>query len=637
MRSEITTINNGQEIRKSLMRHISLLISIPNILCIVCVAVMTLYLKKDMMHVISYYTSDRPPLPFTQYSKQWGDHFFGDYAMNYWIGRSSSFSIDTMYGTPWFPAAYLFLQPFTILGYSEGFYVFIGVAIAGIVGTVRHALRASDNSEKLSVGFLAIFLSAPVLCSFDRGNEVVFLLPIVYLYLVSLSQNKKLSSYFLLALAVGLKPHLLPLILLLDFKWRSPLVLIKAALAVFAFQVIGFLFSAQNPFERISHVLSSANRISSESVFANSRSFSSMVAGIGYFLPEQWEVEKFAFSYRNAFSLFFLLFTVFLLFTRAKHVPLRIRALLICGLIPFVLPFSPPYNSVIMLAVLLFACWESAQDYLVRDGRYWNAVLVFVVAFHVIPIPFEYRPGISFAALLSPISYILFLVVLITRHKRKPTTYNSVKVKICAILVLLSVITTFVFVKNSKQIIIDSALSASVVDYSQQHTICDVLSQENGKIEIAFTAKQYEIGTYQDFFQTDDLNLGIRIEREPSGTVSLIIAQIDGTFVGTGVALDSRQLALFGKATIKSTGEYSLVVNGVSNKGRAAIFRPSCDHLLVGQGFNSERRWKGESKVQVSSGHESKMPKISLVLLMLLIARIVTFSLDKSRDDIADV
>lgn len=611
------SMTNGKSQQHFLLQKVTLFIVVPNVLLISVTFVLSFYLDKDVFHLISYFTNDKPPLPRAEFTARWGDHYFGDYAMNYWIGRSNTFSIDQMYGTPWLPAAYLFLQPFTFFQYQIGFYAFVCLAIVGVFGVTFKALSNFSTLEKFAIFVFAVLLSAPVLSSFDRGNTVILLLPLVYLYLVSTTKPANFSTYILLALIVGVKPHLFPLVFLIQFNWKKPTVLIKAFLYVALFQGIGFLLTDESPLQRISSVIGSASRISSESVFANSRSAASMIAGLGYFLPEDWEIEKFAFQSRNFVSLVVLIVVLLVLALRGKTVPMRMRALLLCGSIPFALPISPVYNNVILLSVLLFAFWESKSEVSTSEGRYWDVVLVLVVAFHVYPVPIEYGQGISYSALLSPLSFVCLISLMIFHHERDPRISPRIKNQISLAVSGICLVAMFMSLNQSEKVILDSPEVSSPISYIRNNDLCGEIREKHTKIGIEFYVLQNNNDSYQDFFQTDNLNGGIRLERDPGGTVSLVVAEMDGTYSGIAVNTEATERALHGTATISANGKYSLTVNGKTAAGQGVVLTPTCNQIMVGQGYNSERQWNGKSKVKVVLYKDSNTYKILIFGLLL--------------------
>jgi hypothetical protein len=589
-----------------------------------------IYLQQDVMHVLSYFTSDRPPLPFDEITNSWGNHFFGDYAMNYWFARSSTFSIDLMYGTPWFPAAFLFLLPFTLLNYSTGLYLFLITSSLGVISSGIHALKTYSISEKLFFLLLVLLSSGPVIAAIDRGNEVLFLVPLVYVYFIAILRNSTFSIYAVLALIVGLKPHMILLVFLLPVGPNLLARYTKAVISVVGFQFFGFIFASANPITRVHAILESANRVASESVFLNSRSFGSFLAGISSLTSHGDLVERWSFEQRNLISTVsvFIVLTIFFLFKR--KLPIEINALVICGLVIFALPLSPPYNSVIVLPVLLLRFYNGRRPLDNNShGAFWDRILVVVVACHVLPIPFVYRNGVSLSTLLSPISYLILIACVISRQCRRIDRLRSKRLSL-KVFMTVGVVLFGLGLLNSpiqNKELMNSDLVSKPIEFGSVSSICEFISGHHGAIQISFKSVQTASGSYQDFFQTDDMNYGIRIERDLDGKVSLIIGNASGKFVGIGVPVDVRTRKLDGLAIIRPDGTYSLEVNNVRTQSTEPVFNPSCSRVMVGRGFDDGRKWIGQSQVTVvgvrnlawrNAAQALQMVWISLALLNLL-------------------
>jgi hypothetical protein len=627
-------MSNDISSSESYVNRVAIGIALPSALLLIIAFWKQIYLQTDVMSLFSYLRADRPPLPFNQVTHSWGEHFFGDYAMNYWISRSSSFSIDVMYQTSWFPAAYIFLLPFTLFSYTTGFVMFVITGCGGVTASALHAMRGMSISQKLLFTFLVFLGAGPVVSAVDRGNAVILAVPLIYLYLISLSKKSRIAPYLLLGLIVAIKPHLALLIVLLPGGAGTIRRYVKAAAGIVFMQVFALLFVDKNPIRRVQQVLAGANHVAHEGVYANSRSLGSFITGIAGQIQHLYWIGSWTFDNRNFISLLTIGIVISVYLKRRNDVPAEIGALLICGLVVFALPFSPVYNSVILLPVLMIR-FIKGEDELEKEENqnYWDKILVLVISCHILPIPFTYQNGISVSCLISPISFfILIFCVAANRNIR-----FSFKKFFCSCLITFVVlnISGWILERSQDQVFLKSVQSSLPQNFGQLGHVCQFLLDPQNEIIVGFDAKQKASGTYQNFFQTDELNYGIRIERDLTGAVSLIVGERSGKFSGVSVPIDLRTNHLIGQAKIKGNGVISMAVNGKSVSGLLGTLQPSCDKVMTGQGFSSERVWVGTTRLMVSGNRRSDLSRIistsNFVLIIFGILLLLQISIGEQR------
>ncbi len=620
------------------VKRIAIGIALPTAALLIVAFLKQNYGQDDVMRVLSYFNSDRPPLPFREITESWGNHYFGDYAMNYWFTRSSTFSIDLMYGTPWFPSAFIFLLPFTFFEYATGLVLFLISGCIGLLASGMHSLRSFSVSEKILFVCLVLMGCGPVISAFDRGNEVIYLVPLTYVYLIAVSKNSTFSIYATLALIVGLKPHMIFLIVLLPLGPKLLPRYFKAAASVIGFQLFGLMFTNSNPVSRVQAILESADRVASESVYLNSRSFGSMITGLSSLTSFGDQIGSWAFENRNFISISSVLIVMSLFFILRKGLPLEIQALMICGLVIFALPFSPPYNSVIILPVLLLRFYNSR--YKTESGKQetsWDHIFVLVVACHILPIPFIYLDGVSLSALLSPISYLL-LVGYVVARQAKVFTFHKIRIASIGVFMTTGVILLSAGLfssHNDEKILLNSGNSSMPRDFGPMSSLCSFIGEGKGSIKIGFQGLQNKSDSIQSLFQTSETMNGIWIERALDGQVSLFIADSKGLIVGTSVPIERNAQRLKGVATIQSDGRYSLEVNGLKSSGTTPFLDPSCSNLSAGKGFNKDQNWIGESQITVMSVRDfawrDKLSTLQMIWISLLILNIPQMTTGLSR------
>jgi len=169
---------------------------------------------------ISYVTNDGWCDPSTQGI---GDHCFGDFYYPLMLSsQDSPWSGGSGSPNPYPALALVIYKPFGFLaeqlGSRAALFLYLGAIIATVLLTVAIILK--QNRFQVSDFFLVLVstaASAPILTIIDRGNSAVLLLPILYLWMISVRKGKLNSILFLTCLAAIIRPQFILLALILLF------------------------------------------------------------------------------------------------------------------------------------------------------------------------------------------------------------------------------------------------------------------------------------------------------------------------------------------------------------------------------------------------------------------------------------
>lgn len=141
-----------------------------------------------------------------------------------------------------------------------------------------------------------------------------------------------------------------------------------------------------------------------------------------------------------------------------------------------------------------------------------------------------------------------------------------------------------------------------LVDGSQ---ICNAWRSLGGTLLISGSASIKNTGTYQNLFQTDDLNNGLRLELSPDFNLGLVVgnaADSDISVVDFGKIRDiSRNLDF--KIQLRNEA-IKAEINGTNSLVQMPT-RATCANLLVGQGYDESRLYGGEIVVSFTSTFEA--------------------------------
>lgn len=152
-----------------------------------------------------------------------GVHCFGDFG----TARTADFR-EPIYETPSVSASN---TPFTLfiwsifrsIPYQLGVLMYLISLFGGVVGTVWVATKRLPFTERAALSMSIGVLNVGVISAVDRGNHVAWLVPISYVYLRSVQQNRWSSAVIPLALLASLKfwGILFIIPLLVHKKWRE--------------------------------------------------------------------------------------------------------------------------------------------------------------------------------------------------------------------------------------------------------------------------------------------------------------------------------------------------------------------------------------------------------------------------------
>ena len=142
------------------------------------------------------------------------------------------------------------------------------------------------------------------------------------------------------------------------------------------------------------------------------------------------------------------------------------------------------------------------------------------------------------------------------------------------------------------------------LDLGSQKQFCEAFSDSNVQMSIAFKVFIKTLSKRNtNIFQTDDLNRGFRIEISPEGKLNAFIQSPDGNG-------PEKVLSVLANAVIKAkTFERVNITVGANvvtvqiNDGvvvaQEGNFQPTCNHVLIGGGYDSTRTTIGEVQAAV--------------------------------------
>ena len=180
----------------------------------------------------------------------------------------------------------------------------------------------------------------------------------------------------------------------------------------------------------------------------------------------------------------------------------------------------------------------------------------------------------------------------------------------------------YAFLSSSSEGAMDKPL-----DLGPSQTFCRAFYESNQRMDIDFSVLATTLeNRYTNIFQTDNVNMGLRLEINPKGELSAVVQSPDGG--------SEKVLGVVAKGVIRpdvltdihvSVSQYSLEVN--IDDGPVAFlqgnFTPTCGRVLIGGGFDGSRTTVGEVRAVIHFGQIKFVTSFGIPMRARDIARIL--------------
>jgi len=142
------------------------------------------------------------------------------------------------------------------------------------------------------------------------------------------------------------------------------------------------------------------------------------------------------------------------------------------------------------------------------------------------------------------------------------------------------------------------------LDLGANQNFCKAFNDSNVKIEIEFTVKIATLNKRNtNIFQTDDLNMGFRIEISSDGKLNAFVQSPDGggpEKVLSVMASDVIKAKALTKVHVSAElNTLTVQVDDGEVTTREGNFQPTCNHVLIGGGYDGTRTTIGEVQAAV--------------------------------------
>lgn len=174
-----------------------------------------------------------------------------------------------------------------------------------------------------------------------------------------------------------------------------------------------------------------------------------------------------------------------------------------------------------------------------------------------------------------------------------PPLRNAVVPVLIAVLLLAPTIIRWLPTEPRIEFYLSDTFDNEPVSLGALPDVCDGLADgKSVKIGVAGTIDK--LVNYQNFFQTDNENRGIRVEVDESGAVALLVASdspdgFDAVVAPTIISAGTVSLEFL----ITNGTELSVLANQQKETTNSSSLRPLCNNVVIGAGFDSSRTTLG--------------------------------------------
>lgn len=146
-------------------------------------------------------------------------------------------------------------------------------------------------------------------------------------------------------------------------------------------------------------------------------------------------------------------------------------------------------------------------------------------------------------------------------------------------------------------------ISDEPLDLGANQNFCEAFYNNRSKMDITFIVNATTLSNrWTNIFQTDDVNSGLRIEINSDGVLSAVVQSPDGG--------SEQLLGVVANGVVKAKTLTKIDISVYSNTIRLKIddgeetyleanFRPTCNHVLIGGGFDNTRTTIGDVQAVV--------------------------------------
>lgn len=171
------------------------------------------------------------------------------------------------------------------------------------------------------------------------------------------------------------------------------------------------------------------------------------------------------------------------------------------------------------------------------------------------------------------------------------------------------------------------------LDLGANQEFCKAFYDINVKMDMEFTVIATKLSKRNtNIFQTDDLNTGLRIEISPDGKLNAFVQSPDGggpEKVLSVLAYDVVRVNKLAKINVSvHSGSLSLQIDDGPVASQEGNFRPTCNHVLIGGGYDSSRSTIGgvqavvqiqDLKLGTTFGMPMRIRDVARILFTILI------------------
>ena len=193
--------------------------------------------------------------------------------------------------------------------------------------------------------------------------------------------------------------------------------------------------------------------------------------------------------------------------------------------------------------------------------------------------------------------------------------------------------------ETTQRTLLTGATNDSIIPLGSHPEICRVLDQVWGSIEGETEGTIQTLKGYQNLFQTDDGNLGIRLEVSQSGVAALVVSSPPETsfekfvyVVASGLIEEGKKFHLYFRVSFD--GGLTLKLDSQPAQTVYSNINPTCQNVQLGVGYDISRKTIGTTKTTITEVGRAGLSsfrgsEIAIILLFVIGLTLIFWALTK--------
>ena len=355
-----------------------------------------------------------------------GQHCFGDFGLPYYRGMKDMVYESDNFAATNTPLTALFFEILRLMSYNAGLLVYVFLLLACIAIPFLVPKSSEPILSRFQMLAFCGILTTGAISALDRGNHVVFFIPLLYFFVIAIDEGRWNRAALLLLLISLLKfwGIIFIIALIARRKWLHSLIVSFATPTITLLLLWAFPGSLPNNLRNMLAMVTNRDYSNSIAVYSISlvglfRRIACAISSDGVCNTRSLSTSLLSFTFFSVGILIFLMILAIVVM-RAKDVPTHLWVAMLVSLGFLGVPDAPVYNLSLTVAIVAIIAKTNVGF---AEWRIANSTLLLALLVSNTPITFFSNSGSRFSSTngysppifrsdywLVPIMWIVFII-----------------------------------------------------------------------------------------------------------------------------------------------------------------------------------------------------------------------------------